>query len=129
MAVASQRKRRTQRTKREQGKKGLGWDEDEGREVISSKGGLARGTGSHRGKGRGGGDDAGDDDDTARGKISEKKGDDSHGEDAPQDAPRPLLAVPKRGHVPVGTTRKLWSGPTYMSLQIPRMCGLITYNK
>ena len=75
------------------------------------------------------GDNAGDDDNTAREKISEKKGDDSHGEDVPYDAPRPLLAVPGRGHVPVGTTRKLWSGPTYMSLQIPKICGLITYNE
>ena len=62
-------------------------------------------------------------------KISEKKGDDSRGEDAPYDALRPPLAVLEKGHVPVGTTRKLWSGPTYMSLQIPRMCRLITYSK
>ena len=102
-----------------------GRDEDEGREEVSSNDRLAQGTGSHREKGEGGGDD----DDAAREKISEKKGDDSHGEDAPHDALRPPLAVPEGGHVPVGTTRKLWSGPTYMSLQILRMCGLITYKK
>ena len=50
-------------------------------------------------------------------------------EDVPSDAPRPPLAVLEKGHVPVGTTRKLWSGPTYMSLQILKICGLITYNE
>ena len=94
---------------------------------VSSNNDLLRGGGhQRRGGGRG---DVNDGDDAMQRKISKEKENDSHSEDVSQDAPQPLLAVPERGHVPVGTMRKLRLGPTYMSLQIPRVCGLITYNK